>query len=133
VLELIEERRFSFATFPVVDGEGRLLGLLPGHVVKPRYARRRVAEALTPRSQVKTLDVSELHPDPIARADRFFTLRFPFSLELDLLCVSFLGTSRRSASRRSRSSRRGSSPKHPQPSEPRLHRPTPRPSSQEQP
>ena len=73
VLELIEERRFSFATFPVVDGEGRLLGLLPGHVVKPRYARRRVAEALTPRSQVKTLDVSELHPDPIARADRFFT------------------------------------------------------------
>lgn len=73
VLELIEEKRFSFATFPVVDGEGRLLGLLPGHVVKPRYARRRVAEALTPRNQVKTLHVSELQPDPIARADRFFT------------------------------------------------------------
>jgi IMP dehydrogenase len=73
VLELIEEKRFAFATFPVVDASGRLLGLLPGHVVKPRYAKRRVAEALTPRSQVKTIHVSELQPDPIARADRFFT------------------------------------------------------------
>ncbi len=73
VLAMIEERRFSFATFPVVDGEGRLLGLLPGHVVKPRYARRKVAEALTPRAQVRTIDVSELQPDPIGRADRFFT------------------------------------------------------------
>lgn len=73
VLQLIEEKRFSFATFPVVDANGRLLGLLPGHVVKPRYARRLISEALTPRSQVKTIDVSELQPDPIARADRFFT------------------------------------------------------------
>lgn len=73
VLQLIEEKRFAFATFPVVDASGRLLGLLPGHVVKPRYAKRRVAEALTPRSQVKTIHVSELQPDPIARADRFFT------------------------------------------------------------
>lgn len=73
VLQLIEEKRFSFATFPVVDANGRLLGLLPGHVVKPRYAKRLVSEALTPRSQVKTIDVSELQPDPIARADRFFT------------------------------------------------------------
>lgn len=73
VLSMIEERRFSFATFPVVDGVGRLLGLLPGHVVKPRYAKRKVAEALTPRAQVRTIDVSELQPDPIGRADRFFT------------------------------------------------------------
>lgn len=73
ILQLIEEKRFAFATFPVVDSSGRLLGLLPGHVVKPRYAKRRVAEALTPRAQVKTIHVSELQPDPIARADRFFT------------------------------------------------------------
>ena len=73
ILRMIEERRFTFATFPVVDPAGRLLGLLPGHVVKPRYAKRKVAEALTPRSQVRTLDVSELQPDPIGRADRFFT------------------------------------------------------------
>ena len=73
VLRMIEEKRFSFATFPVVDAQGRLLGLLPGHVVKPRYAARKVAEALTPRAQVHTLPVSELGNDPIARADRFFT------------------------------------------------------------
>src|SRR5437899_2845208 len=48
VLTLIEKKRFAFSTFPVVDGEGKLAGLLPGHVVKHRYARRKVAEALTP-------------------------------------------------------------------------------------
>ncbi len=73
VVQMIEEKRFAFATFPVVDSAGQLLGLLPGHVVKPRYARRKVSEALTPRSQVKTISVRELGSDPIARADRFFT------------------------------------------------------------
>jgi IMP dehydrogenase len=73
VLDLVERKRFAFSTFPVVDAEGRLIGLLPGHVVKPRYARRKVSEALTPRSQVFTLDAAELGGDPIARADRFFT------------------------------------------------------------
>ena len=73
IVELVERKRFAFSTFPVVDGAGKLLGLLPGHVVKPRYARRKVGEALTPRSQVFTLDVRELGADPIARADRFFT------------------------------------------------------------
>lgn len=60
VLELIAKRRFTFSTFPVVDLQGRLLGLLSGHVVKPRYALRLVAEALTSRSQVKTILESEL-------------------------------------------------------------------------
>ncbi len=73
VLDLIAKKRFSFSTFPVVDAAGRLLGLLPGHVVKPRYAQRKVAEALQPRAQVRTIPVRELGPDPIARADRFFT------------------------------------------------------------
>ena len=73
VLALIEKRRFAFGTFPVVDSEGRLTGLLPGHVVKQRYAKRKVAEALTPRAQVHTINKSELGGDPIARADRFFT------------------------------------------------------------
>ncbi|MFM8359271.1 MAG: IMP dehydrogenase, partial [Verrucomicrobiota bacterium] len=73
VLEMIEAKRFAFGTFPVVDDRGRLLGLLPGHVVKPRYARRRVSEALQPRSQVKTIHTRELGADPINRADRFFT------------------------------------------------------------
>ena len=73
VLKMIEERKFGFGTFPVVDAAGKLLGLLPGHVVKPRYAKRKVAEALTPRSQVHTLRKKEIATDPIARADKFFT------------------------------------------------------------
>lgn len=73
VLALIEERKFSFGTFPVVDGGGTLIGLLSSHVVKPRYAKRTVAEALTPRAQVHTISKKELGKDPIARADKFFT------------------------------------------------------------
>lgn len=73
ILEMIEARRFAFSTFPVVDEQNRLLGLLPGHVVKPRYAKRRVAEALQHRAEVKTLTVRELGNNPIAAADRFFT------------------------------------------------------------
>src|SRR5206468_700638 len=45
VLELIEKKRFAFSTFPVVDGDGKLAGLLPSHVVKPRYAKSKIAEA----------------------------------------------------------------------------------------
>jgi len=73
VLHLIEKKRFAFSTFPVVNGEGKLLGLLSGHVVKPRYAKRKVADALTPRAQVHTVGKNELGQDPIARADKFFT------------------------------------------------------------
>jgi IMP dehydrogenase len=73
VLELIAKRRFGFSTFPVVDGQGKLVGLLSGHVVKQRYAQRKVAEALTPRSQVHTLNKRELGRDPIGKADKFFT------------------------------------------------------------
>jgi len=73
VLALIEQKKFGFSTFPVVDEKGKLLGLLPGHVVKPRYAKRKVSEALQPRAQVHTITQKELGKDPIARADRFFT------------------------------------------------------------
>jgi IMP dehydrogenase len=73
VLAMIEEKRFGFSTFPVVDAKGRLVGLLSGHVVKPRYAAKKVIEALTPRQQVQTITKKELGKDPIARADKFFT------------------------------------------------------------
>jgi len=73
VLEVIEKKRFDFRTFPVVDAAGKLVGLLPGHVVKHRYAARKVAEALTPRAQVHTINKKELGSNPIARADKFFT------------------------------------------------------------
>jgi IMP dehydrogenase len=72
VLSLIEKQNFSFSTFPVVDTQGKLVGLLPGHVVKARYAKRKVSEALTPRPQVQTINKKELGRDPIARADKFF-------------------------------------------------------------
>src|ERR1035437_1800300 len=73
VLALIEEKKFGFSTFPVVDEKGKLVGLLSGHVVKPRYATKKVSEALTPRAQVHTIRKKELGKDPIARADKFFT------------------------------------------------------------
>ena len=73
VLALIEEKKFGFSTFPVVDEKGKLVGLLSGHVVKPRYAAKKVSEALTPRKQVHTITKKELGKDPIARADKFFT------------------------------------------------------------
>jgi IMP dehydrogenase len=73
MLKVIDEKRFSFGTFPVVDAQGKLVGLLPGHVVKQRYAGRKVADALTPRDQVQTINKKELGRDPIARADKFFT------------------------------------------------------------
>ena len=72
VLALIEQKKFGFSTFPVVDDKGRLVGLLSGHVVKPRYAAKKVSEALTPRAQVHTIKKKELGKDPIARADKFF-------------------------------------------------------------
>ena len=49
VLKIIEDRRYTFSTFPVVNESGLLSGLLSGSVVKPRYADRRVAEAAIPR------------------------------------------------------------------------------------
>jgi IMP dehydrogenase len=73
VLKVMEERKFAFSTFPVVDEEGKLVGLLSSHVVKQRYAKRKIADALTPRSQVQTIGKKELGKDPITRADRFFT------------------------------------------------------------
>ncbi len=72
VLGMIDERRFGFSTFPVVDENDTLLGLLPGHVVRERYATRKVAEAMMPRAQVHTIHERELGSEPIKAADRFF-------------------------------------------------------------
>jgi len=70
---MIEERKFAFWHLSGVDDKGKLVGLLSGHVVKPRYAKRKVADALTPRAQVHTIRQKELGKDPITRADKFFT------------------------------------------------------------
>ena len=73
VLAMIETKRFAFSTFPVVDAEGRLAGLLSGSVVRERYRARKVAEVMTPRAQLITEKERAVSADPIKAADRFFT------------------------------------------------------------
>lgn len=73
VIEMIETRGFEFRTFPVVEEDGRLVGLLPGRVVRPRYANRHVVDAMAPRSEVETVREDELGQNPIETADLFFT------------------------------------------------------------
>ncbi|MFA6289239.1 MAG: IMP dehydrogenase [Opitutaceae bacterium] len=73
VLALIEAKRYDFRTFPVVDHDGRLVGLLPGSTVRERYKSKTVAEAMTPRSTIRTLHERALKSDPIRAADAFFS------------------------------------------------------------
>jgi IMP dehydrogenase len=73
VLAMIEAKRFAFSTFPVVDAQGRLAGLLSVNVVKQRYKAKRVAAVMTPRAQLVTEKEGAVAPDPIGAADRFFT------------------------------------------------------------
>ena len=73
VLTIIEERHYSFSTFPIVDNNGQLKGLLPGSVVKARYADRQVSDAAITRDKVHTISQKDLEPDPIKIADDFFT------------------------------------------------------------
>jgi len=73
VLAMIEERRFSFSTFPVVDAHGKLVGLLSGNVVKDRYKTKKVTDVMTPRAQLHTELESSVARDPIKAADQFFT------------------------------------------------------------
>lgn len=72
LLDLIEQKGYSFSTFPVVDEKGKLLGLLRGAVVKERYRGRKVFEAMTPREEVFTVTTKDIEGDPIAVADKFF-------------------------------------------------------------
>jgi IMP dehydrogenase len=74
VVKMVEERKFSFSTFPVVNEKGILVGLLSGHVVKPRYAKRKVSEAMTPRSQVQTISKKELVVDDEDHLHGLFTM-----------------------------------------------------------
>ncbi|MSU47813.1 MAG: CBS domain-containing protein [Opitutus sp.] len=73
VLKLIDAKRYSFSTFPVVDSSGRLVGLLSGNVVKERYKGNKVTDVMTPRAQLRTEKQRAVAKDPIMAADRFFT------------------------------------------------------------
>ena len=72
VLELLDKKNYQFRSFPVVDNNNKLLGLLSGRVVKERYRNKTVSKAMTPRSQVFTILESNLGNDPIESADQFF-------------------------------------------------------------
>ncbi len=73
VLAMIEQRRFDFRTFPVVDSQGKLVGLLSGATVRDRYRAKKVSEAMVARKDILTLHERKLQPDPIAAADAFFS------------------------------------------------------------
>ena len=72
VLALVEEKSYAFRTFPVVDADGKLTGLLGGNLVKERYRAKTVAEVMTPRDHLRTVDEKSVGNDPIKTADRFF-------------------------------------------------------------
>lgn len=73
VLDLAESKNYDFRTFPVVDDQGCLVGLLSGSSVRERYRAKSVAEAMTPRDQIHTVKASTLKSDPIKAADKFFS------------------------------------------------------------
>ncbi len=73
LLAMIDAKRFAFSTFPVVDEEGRLAGLLSGNVVKDRYKSKKVADVMTPRAHLITEHKRAVAADPIRAADAFFT------------------------------------------------------------
>jgi len=73
LLSMIEMKRFAFSTFPVVDPQGILTGLLSGNVVKDRYKTKKVAEVMTPRAQLITENEAAVAKDPITAADHFFS------------------------------------------------------------
>ena len=76
VLKLVADKNFRFRTFHVVDSSNKLVGLLPGCIVKDRYAALPVSRAMTPRKDVFTVDQKDLGSDPIAVADAFFDKHF---------------------------------------------------------
>lgn len=73
ILALVELKKYDFRTFPVLDATGKLVGLLPGSAVRERYKSRSVAQAMTARADLLTVNARQLKPDPIKAADAFFT------------------------------------------------------------
>lgn len=73
VLDLVESKNYDFRTFPVVDDQGCLVGLLSGSAVRERYREQSVADAMTPRDRIHTVQASSLKSDPIKAADKFFS------------------------------------------------------------
>ncbi len=72
VLTMIEQKKYAFRSFPVVDERGLLVGLVTGSAVKEVYRNRTVAEAMTPRASLLTVKQREIARDPIRQAADFF-------------------------------------------------------------
>jgi IMP dehydrogenase len=72
VQSLVETKGYPFSTFPVVDAENRLVGLLPGHAVRPRYASKPVSEVMVLRAAVPTILIEDLGKDSIQAAQAYF-------------------------------------------------------------
>jgi len=72
VLAMIEQKKYDFRSFPVVDAKGHLCGLLTGSAVKEVYRKRAVTEAMTPRKTLLTVNVRDMAKDPIKQAENFF-------------------------------------------------------------
>ncbi len=72
VLSMIEHKKFDFRSFPVVESDGRLAGLLTGSAVKEVYRNRTVTEAMTPRRLLLTVNQRNVSHDPIRQAEKFF-------------------------------------------------------------
>jgi IMP dehydrogenase len=73
VIAMVEQKRYQFRTFPVVDASGKIVGLLPGSIVKDRYSAKKVAEAMTPRAKLISARQRDIGKDPIRYADKFFS------------------------------------------------------------
>ena len=71
VLITIEEKNFQFRTFPIVDEAGRLLGLLPGRVVKERYRDRKVTEGMLSREKFLRFENRKLEMTQLLRQISF--------------------------------------------------------------
>ncbi|MDF9826230.1 IMP dehydrogenase [Ereboglobus sp. PH5-5] len=72
LLARIEQKTFSFSTFPVTDENGVLLGLVSGNVVKERYKAKKIADVMTPRADLITEHINAVTKNPIKAADTFF-------------------------------------------------------------
>jgi IMP dehydrogenase len=72
VLAMIEQKKYTFSTFPVTDANGVLVGLLSGNLVKDRYKSKKIADVMTPRASLITEQERNVAKDPIKAADAFF-------------------------------------------------------------
>lgn len=73
IIEIIEERWYSFSTFPVLDNSGKFIGLLWWESIKERFHSIKVSDAMIPIEKVQYILEKKLWDKPIKTADKFFT------------------------------------------------------------